>query len=181
MHHHPPAAQSPMVARSPGAAGVCSPCGLAVPKGGAKVKPIRPCRVCGQIFQDMPRNSRECFIHTKDAASCQRYLESQVSEYPKDKTKRRDLEDFKRMRKEADEPPSKYSTTVLEFAQNNPSVGQGRSRANYNVKRQLEETSATQQTRKGTRTVMMWKERFLLWGKGVGLPHQTIWKICGRG
>ena len=134
-------------------------------KGGKKDKFARlPCRVCGQLFSDMPKKGAECWDHTRDSAALLKSLEATFKEKPSEETKK-NMEDFKEMRKTATQPPSEYSKEVLKYSQACPAMGRGVSRGTYSQFRQTEENNAITQTQKGIHGVKMHKERFLNWCK----------------
>ena len=140
--------------------------------GGGKGKKQEPCRVCGVIYEEMPRNCKECYQHMKDVAALQKWLEQQLAATPKDSQRKEDLLWFKNQKKVAGQPPSDFSKEVLTFAQNCPSAGQGvpRNTTQYSMFRQLEEQKASNVTQAGTLGVKMHKERFILWGKNNAFP-----------
>ena len=51
-------------------------------------KKQEPCRICGVIFEEMPRNGKECYEHQKDVAALQKWLEVQVASDQKNTTKK---------------------------------------------------------------------------------------------
>ena len=100
-------------------------------KGGKKRKEHGPCKVCGSKFNDMPPGFPYCFQHKADSESCHAQLLSAHKKDVEDKEQEARLQEFLACRDAAEEPPSKFASWVLKFAQDCPSKGCGQKRKIY--------------------------------------------------
>ena len=134
------------------------------PKSSKKtnIKETRPCRVCGILYEDMPKKGLECWEHQRDVAGLQKSLEVNFANNPSAEAKKQ-LDDYKVMRKSAGAPPTEFSTEVLKYGQSCPTRGRGTSRGNYTSFRQTEESNSITQAAAGMRCTKMHKERFMKW------------------
>jgi hypothetical protein len=100
-------------------------------QGAKKRKDHCPCKVCGQKFADMPAGFPYCYDHKSDAETCHAQLVGQARKDPNNEELQAILKDFEDARDAADQPPSKFSSWVLKYAQNCPAQGRGQKRKIY--------------------------------------------------
>ena len=129
-----------------------------------KDKPQCICKVCGFQFVDMPKGSVYCYECKTDVDCYTAQLKTNARKLQTDEAKQ-ELSAFEKIRDAAGLPPSDFSVCIITFRHECPSRGKGKQRAQMRMYLCKEVHEAVTGCNKGTRCVMMHKERAKRWAR----------------